>query len=54
VVRRDNLDKVPTWLKKLPQVEDAWASLIQTLIVHMGWVSTIAFSPDGKQIATIV
>ena len=52
VVRRDNLDKVPTWLRKLPQVEDAWASLIQTLAGHSSWVSAIAFSPDGKQIAS--
>ena len=52
VVRRDNLDKVPAWLRKLPQVEDAWASLIQTLAGHSGSVRAVAFSPDGKQIAS--
>ncbi|KUJ24617.1 putative G-protein beta WD 40 repeat-containing protein [Mollisia scopiformis] len=52
IVRRRNLDKVPTWLRKLPQVEDAWASLIQTLTGHSGYVWAVAFSPDGKQIAS--
>ncbi|KFZ24532.1 hypothetical protein V502_00989 [Pseudogymnoascus sp. VKM F-4520 (FW-2644)] len=52
VVRTNNLDKLPMWLGKLPQVEDSWASLIQTLAGHSGWVEAVAFSPDGKQIAT--
>ena len=52
VVRRDNLDKVPVWLKKVPHVEDTWTSLIQTLGGHSGPVNTVAFSPDGKRIAS--
>ena len=52
VVRSDNLSKVPVWLKKLPQVEEAWASLIKTLTGHSHWVYAVAFSPDGKQIAS--
>ncbi|OCK96077.1 putative G-protein beta WD 40 repeat-containing protein [Cenococcum geophilum 1.58] len=52
VVRSDNLSKVPVWLKKLPQVEEAWASLIQTLTGHSDGVRAVAFSPDGKQIAS--
>ena len=51
-VRRDNLDKIPRWLRKLPQVEEAWASLIQTLAGHSGSVWAVAFSPDGKRIAS--
>ena len=33
-------------------MEDAWASLIQTLVGHSDWVQAIAFSSDGKQIAS--
>jgi WD40 repeat protein len=51
-VRRGNLDKVPRWLKNLPQVEEGWASLIQTLEGHSNWVTAVAFSPSGKQIAS--
>ncbi|OBT44214.1 hypothetical protein VE00_05406 [Pseudogymnoascus sp. WSF 3629] len=52
VVRRNNLDKLPMWLRKVPQIEDSWASLIQTLAGHSSSVWAVAFSPDGKQIAS--
>jgi hypothetical protein len=51
-VRRDNLEKIPRWLRKLPQVEEAWASLIQTLAGHSDLVLAVAFSPDSKQIVS--
>jgi WD40 repeat protein len=52
MVRRNNLDKLPVWLRKLPQMEDSWASLIQTLAGPSSSVIAVAFSPDGKQIAS--
>ncbi|KFY93613.1 hypothetical protein V498_04319 [Pseudogymnoascus sp. VKM F-4517 (FW-2822)] len=52
VVRANNLDKPPMWIGKLPQVEHSWTSLIQTLAGHASSVGAIAFSPDGKQIAS--
>lgn len=52
VVRRNNLDKLPMWLRKVPHIEYSSASLIQTLAGHSGWVRAVAFSPDGKQIAS--
>ncbi|KAF4627652.1 hypothetical protein G7Y89_g10498 [Cudoniella acicularis] len=52
VARRDNLDKLPTWLRKVPKIEESWASLIQTLAGHLGYVQAVAFSLDGKQIAS--
>jgi hypothetical protein len=52
IVRVANEGKIPRWLKGLPQVESAWASLVQTLKGHSDWVTTVAFSPDGKHIAS--
>jgi WD40 repeat protein len=52
VVRRGNLDKIPIWFKNIPQMEDTWTSIIQTLAGHSGSVMAVAFSPDGKRIAS--
>ena len=51
-LRRGNLDKIPTWLGNIPRTEDAWTSLIQTLSGHSDRVTAVAFSPDGKQVAS--
>ena len=51
-MRKNNLEKIPQWLKKTPLLEHEWASLIQTLVGHLGSVRTVAFSPDGKRIAS--
>ena len=52
VVRRENLDKIPRWLTNIPTVEEEWASLIQTLVGHSNSVIAVAFSPDGRRIAS--
>jgi len=52
VVRRENLDKIPHWLTNIPTVEEEWMSLIQTLAGHSGWVNAVAFSADGRRIAS--
>ncbi|KAJ5712499.1 G-protein beta WD- 40 repeats containing protein [Penicillium malachiteum] len=52
IVRVKNLDKIPQYLKSFPKTESTWASLIQTLEGHSAQVLTVAFSPDGKQIAS--
>ncbi|KAJ5894292.1 G-protein beta WD- 40 repeats containing protein [Penicillium taxi] len=52
IVRIGNLDKIPKYFKCFPRMESTWASLIQTLEGHSIWVTTVAFSPDGKQIAS--
>ncbi|KAL2857293.1 hypothetical protein BJY01DRAFT_242364 [Aspergillus pseudoustus] len=47
-----NLKKAPSWLKRIPHLDSTWDSLIQTLAGHSGWVTAVAFSPDGKQITS--
>ncbi|BCR85773.1 WD40 repeat domain-containing protein [Aspergillus chevalieri] len=51
VVRRENLGKIPAWLRKIPHMEDSWPSLIQ-ISGYSGYVKAVAFSPDSKQIAS--
>ena len=52
VIRNQYLDQFPTWIKQPPVVEDNWNSLLQTLEGHSGWVRAVAFSPDGRLVAS--
>ncbi|KAJ5642272.1 G-protein beta WD- 40 repeats containing protein [Penicillium lividum] len=52
VVKKKNLDRIPAYFKKVPIMQGTWGSLIRTLEGHSDWVWTVAFSPDGKQIAS--
>ncbi|KAL4865206.1 hypothetical protein BDV12DRAFT_200398 [Aspergillus spectabilis] len=52
VVKRENLHKIPVWLAKAPPMENSWSPMIQTLRGHSETVEIVAFSPDGKQIAS--
>ncbi|KAL4946579.1 hypothetical protein BDV06DRAFT_218295 [Aspergillus oleicola] len=53
IVRAEhNLRKAPSWLKRIPQLESTWDSLVQILAGHSDEVKAVAFSPDGKQIAS--
>ncbi|CAI7600497.1 unnamed protein product [Penicillium discolor] len=52
VVKRENLPKIPVWLRNTPPMEDSWTPMIQTLTGHSESVEIVAFSPDGKQIAS--
>ncbi|KAJ6258215.1 hypothetical protein Dda_7134 [Drechslerella dactyloides] len=40
------------WASQLPQVQDEWDGLLQTLSGHTNWVWSVAFSPDGKTLAS--
>ena len=51
VIRNLFLDQDQTWIKILPVVED-WNLLLQTLEGHSNSVGTVAFSPDGRLLAS--
>jgi WD40 repeat protein len=52
IVRKKFSDQIPNYFCKLPVVEESWSSLLQTLEGQSDWVSAVAFSPDGKLLAS--
>ncbi|KAH0551582.1 hypothetical protein GP486_007200, partial [Trichoglossum hirsutum] len=52
IVREQFLDQTPQWICRLPEVQKAWSSTVQTLEGHSNWVSAVAFSPDGRLLAS--
>ena len=52
IVRRQFADKMPRWIKREPKVQNDWSALLQTLEGHSDSVWAVAFSPDGKQLAS--
>ena len=42
----------PKWLTRYPPMEETWSVTLQTLEGHSGLVNSVAFSPDGKQLAS--
>ncbi|KAH8703496.1 WD40-repeat-containing domain protein [Talaromyces proteolyticus] len=43
---------LPTWLYRLPEVEETWSAELQTLEGHSSLVQSVAFSPDGRLLAS--
>ena len=44
--------QMPNWLTRLPKVQKEWSSVLQILEGHSDWVRAVAFSPDGKLVAS--
>jgi WD40 repeat protein len=51
IVRNLFKDKIPAWIRRLPEVELHWSALRQILEGHEAVVSAVAFSPDCKLLA---
>jgi WD40 repeat protein len=52
IVRKQFADRMPGWMRRGPDVQKNWSALLQTLEGHSDWVNNVAFSSDGKQLAS--
>ena len=52
VIRQHFSDQIPSWICRLPEVPSNWNALQQTLEGHSFSVNAVAFSSDGKLVAS--
>ncbi|CAI7569108.1 unnamed protein product [Penicillium glandicola] len=52
IIRRINGAEMPPWIQILPNVEDQWSALQQTLEGNSGSVKSVVFSPNGRLLAS--
>ncbi|KAI9776365.1 MAG: hypothetical protein M1839_000445, partial [Geoglossum umbratile] len=52
IIRKTFADYIPGWVNMISKVGDYWDSCRSTLEGHSGWVSAVAFSPDGRLVAS--
>jgi WD40 repeat protein len=52
IVKKQFKDQVPRLIQRLPVVGKDWNALLQTLEGHLDTVTAVAFSPDGKALAS--
>src|SRR5271155_1569614 len=52
IIRNTLSDQLPTWIKSLQFVEKSWSPSLQTLEGHLNSVRAVAFSPDGRLLAS--
>ena len=52
IMQRPFQNHLPQWISKLSEGPENWSSLLQTLEGHLDLVTTVAFSPDGKLVAS--
>jgi hypothetical protein len=52
IVRRQFEECIPAWIQRKLTVEANWKAALQTFEGHLGEVTSVAFSPDGKQVVS--
>ncbi|KAH9205198.1 NACHT domain-containing protein [Leptodontidium sp. 2 PMI_412] len=52
IVRRQFERYIPTWIQRKPKVQVDWNAALQTLEGHSSAVTSVSFSPDGKQVVS--
>ncbi|OQD94832.1 hypothetical protein PENSOL_c023G07534 [Penicillium solitum] len=52
IIRREFKSDLPSWICQFPQVQESWSAELQTLEGHTDWVESVAFSPDGRLLAS--
>lgn len=51
-VRKQFKSQMPCWVQRLPDVQNNWGPLLQTLEGHRGEGFSVTYSPDGKQLVS--
>src|SRR5277367_1579233 len=52
IIRNAFSDQLPTWIKSLSVFEKSWSPSLQTLEGHSSSVRAVAFSSDGRLLAS--
>jgi WD40 repeat protein len=52
IVRGNFEGCIPNWIQLRPKVQAHWSAALQTLEGHTNTVTSVAFSPDGKQVVS--
>ncbi|KAM3085030.1 hypothetical protein ACMFMG_003467 [Clarireedia jacksonii] len=52
IIRETFREYIPSWIYKISRTRSNWSAVLQTLEGHSHWVASVAFSPDGKIVAS--
>jgi uncharacterized delta-60 repeat protein len=52
IVQRHFRKCIPSWIERKSRVQENWSAALQTLEGHSSGIASVAFSPDGKLVAS--